>query len=64
MCRCGGSAVNASALAQFNEAVSKTPLGMGAFGNILCGCPVEAAPCCRHGVCQGEFGVCSVPADD
>jgi hypothetical protein len=63
-CLCGGSAVNTAALVLFNEAVSKTPLGMGAFGDVVCGCPLLLSPCCRHGVCQEGFSVCSVPADN
>jgi hypothetical protein len=63
-CLCGGSAINAAAVAQFNEDVSKTPLGSGAFGNVVCGCPAEIAPCCRQGVCEGSFAACSVPADN
>jgi|HubBroStandDraft_6_1064221.scaffolds.fasta_scaffold330402_2 hypothetical protein len=64
MCLCGGSAINAAAVAQFNEDVSKTPLGSGALGNVLCGCPSENPPCCRKGVCQASFAACSVPADN
>ncbi len=63
-CLCGGSAVNAAAVAQFNEDVSKTPLGSGALGNVICGCPAESGPCCRHGVCEGSFAACSVSADN
>jgi hypothetical protein len=63
-CLCGGSAINASAVAQYNEDVSKTPLGSGAFGNVVCGCPAESAACCRHGLCEGSFAACSVPADN
>jgi hypothetical protein len=62
-CLCGGSAINAAAVAQFNEDVSKTPLGSGALGNVLCGCPAESAPCCRQGVCEGSFAACSAPAN-
>jgi hypothetical protein len=61
-CLCGGSAINAAAVTQFNEDVSKTPLGSGVFGNVVCGCPAETAPCCRHGLCEGSFAACSVPA--
>lgn len=63
-CLCGGSAINAAAVAQFNEDVSKTPLGSGAFGNVVCPCVAEPVPCCRQGVCQGTFAACSVPADN
>jgi hypothetical protein len=63
-CLCGGSAINAASVAQFNEDVSKTPLGSGAFGQVICGCPDEVPPCCRQGVCQASFAACSVPADN
>jgi hypothetical protein len=61
MCSCGGSAINAAAGAQFNDDVSKTPLGSGALGFVDCNCPLEIPPCCLHGVC--EVDACSVPAD-
>jgi hypothetical protein len=63
-CLCGGSAINAAAVAQFDEDVSKTPLGSGAFGPLTCGCPDEVPPCCRQGVCQASFAACSVAADN
>jgi hypothetical protein len=62
-CLCGGSAINASAVAQFNKDVSKIPVGSGARGP-LCNCPVESLPCCRHGVCEGSFSACAVGADN
>lgn len=50
-CLCGGSAVNAGALAQFNADVSKTPLGSGALGGAACPCADQPGPCCRSGKC-------------
>jgi hypothetical protein len=63
-CLCGGSAINVAAVAQFNDDVSKTPLGSGALGNVICACPAEAVPCCRHGVCEGSFAECSTLGDN
>jgi hypothetical protein len=50
-CLCGGSAIHATALAQFNADVAKTPLGSGAVQELACNCPQEFAPCCRQGQC-------------
>jgi hypothetical protein len=63
-CLCGGSAINAAAVAQFDEDVAKTPLGSGALGHLVCPCPAEPVPCCRQGVCQASFAACSVAADN
>jgi hypothetical protein len=63
ICRCGGAAIHAKALAQFNEDVSKTPLGSGALGSVGCYCPFQEGPCCRRGTCVGERGACSAPTD-
>jgi hypothetical protein len=59
-CLCGGSAINVGALAQFNEDVSKTPLGSGALGGFACPCPASLGPCCRAGQCAMN---CFSPAD-
>jgi hypothetical protein len=61
-CLCGGSTISVGALSQFNEDVSKTPLGSGALGGAPCGCPSGSGPCCRHGICQ-LGGACSSPPD-
>jgi hypothetical protein len=50
-CLCGGSAISATALAQFNADVAKTPVGSGAVQELPCNCPAEFAPCCRQGQC-------------
>jgi hypothetical protein len=63
ICRCGTSAINVEALAQFNADVSKTPRGSGALGNVSCYCPFLWGPCCRQGKCVGERGACLSPAD-
>ena len=62
-CLSGGSAINIGALAQFNEDVSKTPLGSGALGSVFCGRRFSGGPCCRHGTCLGDPNACSPPAD-
>jgi hypothetical protein len=51
-CRCGTSAVNVGALAQFNTDVSKTPIGSGALHTPFCFCPYSAGPFCSQGTCQ------------
>jgi hypothetical protein len=58
-CLCGGSAINMSALAQFNADVGGTPLGSHPGGG---GCPCASSfgPCCRQGNCTAE---CYSPAD-
>jgi|GEM_PF-2409273 len=61
-CLCGGSALNVSALGQFNADVSKTPLGSGALGMVVCSCPAEFGACCRQGICQASSG-CFSPSD-
>jgi hypothetical protein len=48
-CFCGNSTINVGALAQFNDDVSKTPIGSG---GLICPCPNPLGPCCRHGMCQ------------
>jgi hypothetical protein len=53
-CLCGGSAINVSALPQFNAAVAATPLGSGALGGTGCPCPDTMGPCCRHGTCTDD----------
>jgi hypothetical protein len=61
-CLCGGGAIRASALAQFERDVSMTPAGSGAFdGGLDCPCIREVGPCCRRGVCQRGPG-CLVDA--
>lgn len=59
-CLCGGSAINAGALAQFNADVSKTPLGSGALGGAACPCAPTPGPCCRAGQCTAT---CLLPTD-
>jgi hypothetical protein len=59
-CFCGGSAINVSALAQFDSDVAKTPVGTGAVRGGGCPCPIDMGPCCRNGTCQGE---CYSPSD-
>jgi len=59
-CLCGGSAINVGALAQFNEDVSRTPLGSGALGGFACPCAASVGPCCRAGQCTLN---CLSPAD-
>jgi hypothetical protein len=58
-CLCGGSAINMSALAQFNADVATTPLGLHPGGG---GCPCGSSfgPCCRQGTCTAE---CYSPTD-
>jgi hypothetical protein len=59
-CLCGGSAINVSAMTQFNEDVSKTPLASGALGSSACPCPSSFGPCCRASKCTAT---CFSPAD-
>ena len=59
-CLCGGSAINLGAQAQFNEDVSKTPLGSGALGPAGCPCFSSPGPCCRNGQCSTT---CFSPTD-
>ncbi len=54
-CLCGGDTISQKALAQFNAAVDKTPLGSGAIGPMPeCPCAPLPGPCCRHGTCTME----------
>jgi hypothetical protein len=60
-CLCGGSAISATALAQFNADVAKTPLGSGAVQELKCNCPGEFAPCCRQGRCVAGSDCLAAP---
>jgi hypothetical protein len=60
-CLCGGSAISATAIAQFNADVAKTPLGSGAVQNLNCNCPGEFAPCCRQGQCVAGSDCLAAP---
>jgi hypothetical protein len=60
-CLCGGSAISATALAQFNADVAKTPLGSGAVQELPCNCPAEFAPCCRQGQCVAGSACLAAP---
>jgi hypothetical protein len=62
-CLTGGSAINAGALAQFNDDVSKTPLGSGVLGSVFCGRRFSSTLCCRQGQCEAQPSACSPPAD-
>jgi hypothetical protein len=50
-CLCGGSAISATALAQFNADVAKTPLGSGAVQELKCNCPGELS---AGAMCRGK----------
>lgn len=52
-CLCGGSAINMSALTQFNANVARTPLGSHPGGG-GCPCVTSFGPCCRQGTCTAE----------
>jgi hypothetical protein len=60
ICECGGSTINQGALATFNAAVAKTPLGSGALGAGAGDCPCAPSPyggpCCRNSACTQDCG--------
>jgi hypothetical protein len=62
-CQCSASAISISAVAQFNEDVSKTPRGLDAFGPSTWWCEAHGAACCRGGQCQTGIMACSAPSD-
>jgi hypothetical protein len=61
LCPCGGSSINVGAVAQFNQDVSRTPLGSGAIAWDACPCLTAGGPCCRQGTCH--MNTCVLPSD-
>lgn len=51
MCTCGGDAINKASASQYVADVSRTPLGSGALGQVVCSCGFEVPPCCQSGRC-------------
>ena len=59
-CECANAAISSSAISQYTADTNATGSDSGI--PVCSGCPAQAPPCCRQGICEA-FGDCSSPLD-
>jgi hypothetical protein len=64
MCICGDGTLNKESILQYQEDVSRTPLGSGAIPAPSCDCAEPIGGCCQQGQCVTGTACSARPAPD